>query len=65
MDPDPGESQKDTVPMDPDPAPDPQHWLKVVCNEKVGGPGKCQTFAIGLGLVWFGRVPVGAGPGWR
>jgi hypothetical protein len=53
MNPDPGESQKDTDPMDPDPAPDPQHWLKVVCNEK-GGGGKWQTFAIGLGLVWFG-----------
>ncbi len=36
MNPDPGESQKDTDPMDPDPAPDPQHWLKVACNEKVG-----------------------------
>jgi hypothetical protein len=32
--------------------PDPQHLLKVVCNEKEGGPGKWQTFAIGLGLVW-------------
>jgi hypothetical protein len=33
----PDESQKDTDPMDPDPAPDPQHWLKVVCIEKGGG----------------------------
>jgi len=26
------------------------HALKVVCNEKKGGPGRWQTFAIGLGL---------------
>jgi hypothetical protein len=60
-----GGVQKDTDLMDPDPAPDPQHWLRVVCNDKGGGPGKCRTFAISLGLVWFGRVPGGAGPVWR
>ncbi len=35
MNPDPGESQKDTDPMDPDPAPDPQHWLEAVLRIRI------------------------------